>query len=189
MSLTSTGRHAADTDSWWSRRTKKGKVGIVTLALMALSGIAIAVFIVFTGTSGTVSGATYEVTLTGNFTQPTNADCTVSGTAGTTVFDLQWVGPVDGDLCNPQIGYQAPATNSGDLQLQSFQAPAGLVAEFDAATPCGLTLSPDSTVLPIIWFTFDGTVTDITFDPATHGIEWVRPAEYDPALCNATFTP
>lgn len=190
MTVMRNGRHQAADGGWWARRSTKGKLGVITAALLAISGIALALFFVLNGTTGSVTGASYQV-LNASFTADTeNPDCVVDSVTGETTHDLTWTAALPDDTCIIHQAFNAPASNSGDLVLQTYEGPAGLTVQMastdDTGAPhdyCGETISPGATVGARVILTFTGDITDITFDPAVHGFQWVQPEDFDAGLC------
>lgn len=182
MSITQTGRHQATRDGWWSRRSKGAKVSILALALMALATAALALFVVFVGTSGTIEGGVFTMTISS--VEPKAGDgCVIAADKANNVLTVTWTGAVEGDTCSLRGQYLASPSNSGNMLLQRYIAPEGVTVTIDPLTPCGRVWTPNQVQGAWLDITFDGTQSSITFDPQVHGVEFVRANEFNPGLC------
>lgn len=167
------------------RRKVIGVPLVVWLIVVALAGTAIALFLVRGGMQGSVTGASYQISLWSvNNGSATNCTVTQSGNN----INVAWTGAVEDDDCPVYAAYAAPASNSGHLRLQGITVPAGLgVTEINGPL-CGKTFAPDSQGPEgdvQVMLTFDGAQPNATFDPNLHGFEFVRAAEFDPLLCGS----
>lgn len=184
MSLTSNGRHTAAGDGWWARRSKAGKVGLITLALFLVAGVAVALFLIRSGITGSVTGASYVVNV--HAIHPAN-DCPGTSIVSNQI-NISWPDAVLNDTCDLVVDFRGPTTNTGDVKFQQFKVPAGLTATLFDAPTCGKVV-PNTNASTTIWIdlTFDGTQSNIVFDPNVDGYDFVRssvPADFNPALCN-----
>ena len=180
MALLHDGMHQRE--GWWSRRSKASKLGIITSLFLLIAGVAFALINLFGGFTGSVDGANFEIIFVSKTGQPANTDCVLTDEA--TNINLTWISAFPGDVCDARVTYEAPGTNDGDIRLQSFSAPTGLVATFPVAM-CGTTYVPGSGNLGVIVdLTFDGSEESIVFDVLLHGFQFVTASNYNAGNCN-----
>jgi len=181
MALLHDGAHSRE--GWWSKRSKKTRLAIVLTGLLSISAVAIALFFLTVGITGTVTGASYAVNveaISAGF-----EDCATVDVPNNEV-DIAFNDAVIDDVCNIRAEFGAAAGNSGIMQLQDFVVPAGLDVTM-TSTSCGRVLAPGATAqVGSVNITFNGSVSSITFNPATEGYIFVRAADFNAANCPPT---
>lgn len=154
--------------------------------ILAIGGVAIALFLVRGAVTGTVTGAVYTMQIGDTLGSSGTPSCLTVSNKPANQLEITWTGALNeapDNRCDVIVDFKAGATNSGPLRLQGFTAPAGLVATFGDATQCGKTWAPDANAGTWVDLTFDGSVSNITFDGNIHGFEFVRSADFNPANC------
>jgi len=167
-----------------SRHRGRRTAVLVGIVLLAMAGTALAVFMIRSAFTGSVTSAMFQVHLA-SASSPTGP-CTAARVNGDIPpysfgqLSITWAGVVPDDQC-PVVGQYHGSTgapNSGPLRVQALVLPAGVTALPGAW--CGATLLPTNVAAnPLaVAMTLVSDGTTVAFAPALHGLVWVRSSEW-----------
>lgn len=170
---------------WQGLRTL-GKVTAIVAVIVLAGALALsALFMIRSAFTGSVSSAVYQVHLASASAAP-GEPCSAARVNGDIPpysfgqLSITWAGVVPDDQCTLTGLYHGStgAPNSGDLRVQALVLPAGVTALANGW--CGATLAP--TTLPgnpvAVTLTLVSNGAAAAFNPALHGLVWVRASEW-----------
>lgn len=180
------GRHIKDTPSRWRR--KIAGVPVIGWLIGALSGVALAAFLVAILTEGSITTGDFDVIAQSpGAVTATNGTCDAVLIDPNTGYSITWTDGIAGDTCDVTTRFSTPSANARDAVLEGWTPGPNISGEVTGTlgAACGATMPPSSADFDVV-LTFTITATadpGQVIDLTGSSLDWVPAGTEDLSGC------